>query len=623
MARAGTELWVPLILTQDDAGQRFNFYLNVFARLRPGVSQAQAQSAMEVFMANLLRAFPDGQKIQPLIRPIHGVLTSSIRPTLNLLLAIVGIVLLIACANVGQLLLARGTSRGREMALRVALGAQRGRLLRQLLTESLLLAVLGAIAGTGVAASTLWFLGRLIPEHFPQGTVLTISWPVLTYTAVLALVTAIVFGVGPALISTRSDAAAVLKQGGRSMSAGIGRLRGVLITGEVALTILLLAAFGLLFRSYSELRQVAPGFRAGGVLIAETVLSEASYPSAERRTAYYQNVLAQAANLPGVTSAAFSSFAPLMMKGGRMGFLIEGRPAPAPDQQPQQVAVVRSVSPSYFATLGVPLIEGRDFSERDTAASTRVAVINQTMARTFWPNESAVGKRFMLGRPSPNVPIPWTVVAGVTGDAREVNLEQTAEPEFFLPLTLGAVGPPFLWPRHLILRTQGDPLLQTAAIRRVVASVDADQPISNLQTMNDIVDKEFGQRNTQLILVAALAALALLLASVGLYGMLSYTVAQLTPEIGVRMALGAQPRQAVALVMGRMLGWVGSGLLIGLAAAGLLAHFIQSFLFGVKPTDPLTLVGAAVLMLCVALVASWLPAARAAGVDPVESLRAD
>ena len=614
-----TELWVPLALTEEQAGQRFNFYLTVFARLRPGISQEQARSAMKIFTANLLRAFPGGQNMGSAVRPLREVLTAGIRSTLNLLLAIVGIVLLIACANVGQLLLARGAGRAREMALRSALGAERGRLLRQLLTESLLLAVLGALAGTGVAAATLWFLTRLIPQSFPQGTTLEINLPVLAYTAALALITTVVFGVGPALISARADAASVLKQGGRSMSADGGRLRGLLIAGEVALTVVLLAAAGLLLRSYEKLRQVDPGFRAGGVLIAETVLSPASYTTPERRIAYYEEMIAGAARLPGVVSAAFTSFAPLTMKGGRMAFWIDGRPVPVPGQLPAQMAVDRAVSPGYLATMGIPLIEGRDFDKRDTPTSPQVALINQSMARTFWPNESPIGKRIKLGLAATN----WMTIVGVMGDVRQINLDRPPDPEFFLPLTIGSTGIPFLWPRHLVLRTQTDPSGLAEAVRGIIRSVDPDQPVSSMQTMNEVIDREFSRRDTQLILIGAMAVLALLMASVGLYGLLSYTVAQMTPEIGIRMALGARPGKAVAMILRRMFVWVGSGLLTGLAAAGFLARFVESFLFGAKATDAVTLAGVAALMLCVALAASWVPASRAAAVDPIQSLRTD
>jgi predicted permease len=620
--RPDTELWVPIAMTAEQAGQRFNFILNVFARLKPGVSEEQARSAMKVFTANLLRAFPRAVKMGAGVRPLRDVLAVSVRSTLNLLLATVGVVLLIACANVGQLLLARGAGRAREIALRGALGAERGRLLRQLLTESLLLAVAGAIAGTGMAASTLWFLARLIPQNFPQGTRLAIDLPVLAYTAALALITAIVFGIGPALISTRADAATVLKQGGRSVTAGGGRVRGMLITAEVALTILLLAGAGLLLRSYSQLHQVEPGFRTGGILIVDTALSPASYATPERRIAWSQQVLAQAARMPGVVSAAFSSFAPLIMKGGRMGFLIDGQPDPTPNQQPKQITVDRSVSPGYLGTMGIRLLDGRDFSERDTATAPRVVLINQTMARTFWPNESPIGKRVKFGLSATQSSPTYTIV-GVMGDVREINLDQAPESELFLPLTSGAFGPPFLWPRQLILRTSGDPLDQAASVRRIIRSVDPNQPISSLRTMKDVVDQEFTSRDTQLILICAFAGLAMLLASVGLYGVLSYTVAQLTPEIGVRMALGAQPGQAVAMVMRRMFVWVGFGILMGLVAAGLLARFVESFLFGVRATDPVTLAGVVALMLLVALAASWLPASRAALVDPIQSLRTD
>ncbi len=620
--RPDTELWVPIAMTEEQAGQRFNFVLNVFARLKPGVSEEQARSTMKVFTANLLRAFPGAVKMGATVRPLRDVLAFSVRSTLNLLLATVGVVLLIACANVGQLLLARGAGRAREMALRGALGAERGRLLRQLLTESLLLAVAGAIAGTGIAASTLWFLARLIPQNFPQGTRLAIDLPVLAYTAALALITAIVFGIGPALISTRADAATVLKQGGRSVTAGGGRVRGMLITAEVALTILLLAGAGLLLRSYSQLHKVEPGFRTGGILIADTALSPAGYATPERRIAYYEEVLAQATHVPGVVSAAFSSFAPLIMKGGRTAFLIDGRPDPTPTQRPRQIAVDRSVSPGYLGTMGIALLEGRDFSERDTATAPPVVLINQTMARTFWPNESAIGRRIKFGIPSGQSSPGYTIV-GVTGDVRELNLDQAPESELFFPLTSGSSGPPFLWPRQLIFRTQGDPLAQAGAVRRIIRSVDPNQPISSLRTMKDVVDQEFTSRDTQLILICAFAGLAMLLASVGLYGVLSYTVAQMTPEIGVRMALGAQPGQAVAMVMRRMFVWVGFGILMGLIAAGVLARFVESFLFGVRATDPVTLGGVVALMLFVALAASWLPASRASAVDPIQSLRTD
>ena len=284
--------------------------------------------------------------------------------------------------------------------------------------------------------------------------------------------------------------------------------------------------------------------------------------------------------------------------------------------------VDRSVSPGYLATMGIPLIEGRDFSERDTATSPPVALVNQTMARTFWPNESPIGKRIKLGRSSSQSSPAFTIV-GVMGDVREINLDQQPESELFLPLTSGSAATPFLWPRQLILRTRNDPLGQAEAVRQIIRSVDPNQPISSLRTMEDVIDHEFAHRDTQLILICALAGLALLLASVGLYGVLSYTVAQLTPEIGVRMALGAQPGQAVGMVLRRMFIWVGFGLLTGLAAAGLLARFVESFLFGVKATDLETLAVVAVLMLSVALAASWLPASRAAAVDPIQSLRTD
>ncbi len=617
--RPRIDLWVPIALPSDAATQRFNFYLNVIARLRPGVSLEQAKPALEGFAANLNREFPQGATSGVTLTPLREEYTGAVRSTLTLLLGTVGIVLLIACANVAQLLLARGTGRRQEIALRGALGAERGRLVRQLLTESLVLAMLSAAAGAGVALSTFHFLARLIPDRFPPGTTLAMDVPVLLFTAAMAALTAAVFGIGPALATSRLDLDAVLRQSGRGAVAGGRRMRGVLVAVEVALTVVLLVAAGLLLRSYAQLRAVDTGFAPQNLLVARTDLSPGKYAEFATRSRFLSLTLERVRQLPGVVSAGYSNFAPLVFKGGKARFHIEGQPEPAPGQLPPPIAVDRMVSDGYLQTLGVPLVAGRFFDQRDTPDSVPVAVINQRMATLFWPGDDPIGNRIRLGATGNQ----WFTIVGIAGDVHQVGLDAPPDPEIFLSVEQWQFSIPFLWPRQLVVRAQGDPVQFAGALRQAVWSVDPEQPVTNIRTMNDVVDAEFTSRDTQLALIGTFALLALVLASIGLYGVLSYTVAQLTPEIGLRMALGAQRSTLIAMVLRRTLLWTGAGLAVGLAAALALARFIESFLFAVSTTDPLTILGVAALMVCVALLASLLPALRASSIDPTEALRSN
>jgi predicted permease len=615
--KAGTKLWVPLALSSEARSQRFNFSLNVIARLRPGVSLENARTVMAGFAANLRRQFPQADKTGVTLAPLREEYTGAVRSTLALLLGTVSIVLLIACANVSQLLLARGTGRRHEVALRGAMGAERGRLVRQLLTESLVLAVLSAVAGGGVAASTFQFLARLIPARFPPGTTLSMDMPVLLFTAAIAGFVALAFGIGPALVTSRLDLDAVLRQGGRGTTGGGRGLRGILVATEVALTVVLLVAAALLLRSYAKLRAVDTGFVSQNLLIAQTDLSPGKYAEFKQRERFLSLVLERTQQIPGVVSAGYSNFAPLVFKGGKAALWIEGRPDPVPGQLPQQIAVDRMVSAGYLSTLGVPLIAGRFFDSRDTPNSVPVAIVNQRMTTLFWPGDDPIGHRIRLGATGNQ----WFTIVGIAGDVHQFGLDVPPEPEVFLSTEQWQINVPFLWPRNLLVRTQGDPTQLATALRQAVWSVDPEQPVTNIRTMNAVVDAEFTTRNVQLGLIGTFALLALILAAVGLYGVLSYTVAQLTPEIGLRMALGAQRSTLIGMVLRRTLFWTAVGLVTGLSAALGLARFIESFLFGISSTDPLTIAVVVVVMTSVAMVASLIPALHACSIDPTEALR--
>jgi putative ABC transport system permease protein len=611
----GAEVWVPLVFPSTELEQRFSFYLTVVGRLRPGIRLEQADAAVTGITNSLLAKFPGGAKIGATITPLRDVLTSKIRPTLLLLLATVSVVLLIACANVAQLLMARGAGRRQEIALRSALGAQRGRILRQLLTESFVLASLAATVGVAAAASTFWFLVRLVPDTFPAGTTLGIDLRVVAFAIVLAGLTTMAFGVGPAIAAARSDTNTVLR---RETSRGAkGALRGFLTASEVALTVLLLMGAGLLLRSFANLRAVKPGFETSKLLMIETVLPESKYAAFPARMRFLGEILDRTAALPGVVSTGLTNFAPLTFKGGRANFVIEGRPDPQPGEGDPQTAVDRVVSAGFFAAMGIPVLSGRAMDRRDTGDHPSVAVISQAMARTYWRDRDPVGQRIRLGPPTN----PWLTIVGVVADSRHINLDQAPEPTLYLAMTQGATASPFFWPRHLVIRTMGDPLPLAAQVRQVVSSIDPEQPVSKMQTVGQVIDSEMSGRGTQLILVAIFAALALVLASVGLYGVLSYTVAQSTPEIGIRIALGAPRRDVIAMVLWRTLLWASGGLIAGLLAAVALGRLIQPFLYEMPAADPWTFAGVGGLVLSIATLASWLPAARAASVDPMIALR--
>jgi putative ABC transport system permease protein len=618
-----TAVWVPASFTPDELAERGNYYMYVVARLAAGTTLDRARAEMTTVAQSLQTEYRENDGVGVSVAPLHEQLARDARPALFVLLGAVGLLLLITCSNVANLLLARGAHRRREIALRQALGAARGRLLRQLLTESAVLAGFGVVAGVVASTVAFGYLSRLIPGTFPTGTSPSLDWRVLAFTAGISLLTALLFGAGPALAATRPGFGDALKKGiGAGGAARGARARNALVVAEVALTGVLLVAAGLLLRSYAALLAVDPGFAPQNLLIAETELSPTKYAELSRRTAFYDGVRERVDALPDVSRAGYTNDAPLLFKGGRAYVTIEGQPPPRPQDFARNITSDRVVSPGYFSALGVPLIRGRLFDERDGPDSPRTALINEAMAHKHWPGEDPIGKRFHFGQVS-NDDAPWLTVVGVVGDARQMGLDTAPEAEFYMSADQTDGAPPFFWPKHLVVRTQGDPMALAADVRDAVWAVDPDQPVSNVRPMSDVLDAELASRNTQMSLVGGFAALALLLAAVGLYGVLSYAVAQRTSEIGLRMALGAERVDVVGAVLGRALLLAAAGIALSVAAAFVLTRLLGAFLFAVSPTDPATFAGVSALLLLVTIIASYVPARRAANVDPVAALRTE
>jgi len=621
------EVYVPASFTPQLLAQRDNHSLWVVGRLKPGVTLTEAQAEMSSIAKSLEKDYPaSNTNIGVAVVPLREDLASGsallgesdVRDTLFILLGAVAAVLLITCANVANLLIARGTARRKELAVRQALGANHARVLRQLLTESVVLASLGLVVGVAFSAVSLGYLSRLIPGTLPNGTAPALDGRVLGFTCGVTFLTALLFGVGPALAATRVDFANAVTRGvGRSAGARAALARNALVTGEIALTVVLLSAAGLLLRSYARLLDVDPGFRPDHLLVAETNWSPSKYGDAASREAFYADVLERTRALPGVTSAGFVTNPPLTFQGGKFLILGEGQPPPQPGELERYIMSVRTASAGYLETLGVPLIRGRGFDTRDSAEAAPIAVINEAMARMRWPGEDPVGRRFRFAFPN----APWMTVVGVVGDMKQMGLDAAPFPEFYTPAEQTSTAS-FLWPRYLVVRTKDAPLSLATAVREVVRQVDPDQPVG-VQAMSDVLDAAVGNRTTQLTLVGGFAVLGLLLASIGLFGVLSYTVARRTSEIGLRMALGAQRATVVGAVVRNALLTAVVGLAMGLAGSFALSRLLASSLFGVQPTDPATLAAVSALVLVVALVASYVPARRAADVDPVSALRTE
>ncbi|HEV2860613.1 MAG TPA: ABC transporter permease [Pyrinomonadaceae bacterium] len=619
------DFFIPLgrLADQDYMHSRSSHPLSVTGRLRPGVELERAAAEMRALAARLAAQFPESNADNGVeVRPFLDDYVGDARPPLLMLSVAVALVLLIACANVANLLLARATTRRKEIALRMALGAGRGRIVRQLLTESVLLAMAGGALGLLLAAWGVSAAASLSPNTLPRSESLSLDARAFGFTLLLTLVTGVGFGLAPALQTAKADFHAALKEGGLKATGGAGgrRLRGAFVVAEVALSLVLLVGAGLLVKSFWRLMQVDPGFDARGVLTLRLRLPDAKYREAAQSAAFLKEVSNRVRALPGVREVSITSGFPLG-RSAQNGYLLEGQPEPRqPGEWP--VAVTLSVDENYHRALGVALLAGRHFTDRDAADSAPVVMVDEDFVRRHFPGSppaAALGKRLRFGGEGER----WREIVGVTRHVRQNGPEEAGHPGIYRHWTQG--NPKWaadsLRVLDLVVKTSEEPLSLVAPIRREVQAVDPDQALGNVRGLEDLLSESIAPRRFSLLLVGVFAAVALLLGAVGLYGVLSYVVTQRTREIGVRMALGARAGDVLRLVikdgMGLALVGVGAGLVVSLA----LTRLMSGLLFGVSATDPLTFASLTLLLLFVALLACYLPARRATKIDPLVALR--
>jgi len=611
------DIWTPAAFSKSELANRGSQYLEVVARLQKGVTLAQANAGLEVLCKRLARAYPatNADIRRFFAEPLQDTYTYGARTGLVVLMAAVGFILLIACANIANLLLSRAAGRQREIAVRTALGAARGRIVRQMLTESATLAVGGGLLGILLADWCFNFLKNLIPEDLSHTVSLALNPGVLGFALAVSLASSFVFGMAPALEVSRIDLHEVLKEGGRgSVGPRRRRLRSLFVIGEVALSLMLLVGSGLLLQSFAKVRGLNPGFRAEHVLTVRVDAPVTKYGDFAKREAFFERVLDRVRTLPGVKAAGFTSALPLTWDGGTSSFTPEGRVL---DPNVSYDANNRVVTPGYFEAMGIPLKRGRFFTAADGKDGPPVVIINETMARKFWPNQDPVGQRFKYGDPQDKT--PWCRIIGISGDVRQMRLDEPPRQEMYFPYWQAKGN--WMVLRDLAVRTSGDPSSLAGAVRQAVWSVDKDQPVSDVRTLDDLLDQEVAQRRVQAALLGAFAALALILACVGIYGVLSYLVTQRTREIGVRVALGASGFDVFRSVAGQGMTLAAIGTAAGLAGALALSRLLESLLFGVSAGDPLTYAGAIVVFGVVATLACYFPARRATRVDPMIALR--
>ncbi len=611
------ELWTPAAFTPERLANRGAHYLTVVARLQPGVTVAKANAELRVLCNRLARAYPDTNAgiSRFFAEPLQSTYTRDARTSLMVLMAAVAFILLIACANIANLLLSRATGRQREIAVRTALGAARGRVIRQMLTESALLACGGGLLGVLLAGGCFNFLKNLIPADLSRSVSLSLDPHVLAFAVGISLASSFLFGMAPALQVSKIDLNEMLKEGGRGNSGSRRRIfRNLLVVGEVALSLMLLVGSGLLLVSFSKLRGLDPGFQTDHVLTARLVVPHTKYGDFTKRSQFFAQVLEKVRALPGVKASGFTSALPLTWNGGTNGFTPEGVVL---DPNVTYDANNRVVTPGYFEAMRIPLRSGRLFDQGDGPDAAPVAIVNETMARKFWPGQDVVGKRLKFGDGQDKT--PWCRIVGVVGDVHQMRLSDPPRQEMYFPSW--QAGDNWMVPRDLVIQAAGNPLGLAAAVRQAVWSIDRDQPVSLVMTLDNLLDQDVAQRRIQAALLGGLAGLALVLACVGIYGVLSYLVTQRTREIGVRVALGASAADVFRTVAGQGMALAAAGIAAGLAGALALSRLLGSLLFGVHATDPLTYLAAIAVFAVVALLACYFPARRATRVDPLRALR--
>jgi putative ABC transport system permease protein len=614
------QVWIPMAFSPAERVVRDTNYLSVIGRLKDGVGLEEARAQMNLLARQIAQQHPelnagDALKLVSLTEATVG----EIRPLLYVLLGAVGLVLLICCANVANLLLARAAQRQKEIAIRTAIGANQTQLVRLLLVESMLLAVIGGLLGCLLAFWGIDLLVALKPENLPRLDQVGIDWSVLLFTGGISLTTGLLFGLAPALQSTHPQLNEMLKEGDRTGTSGPARhrVRDLLVVSEVGLSLVLLVAAGLLIRSFVKLLKVDPGFRSDHVLTVSIPLPASRYPEAAQEAAFFQRLLERVRELPGVRAAGAVTDVPLF-GGSSTGFDVEGRPLAAPNERP--MTDFRSATPDYFRAMGMGLAAGRDFTTNDKADAPPVTVINETLARRYFGKENPIGKRIGLSRP-----IDWREIVGVVHDVRNYGLASEVKPECYVPYLQN--GPDYLagsasW-MVMVVHTESDPLGYVAAIKETLQKIDKDQPIASAKPMAAYLAQSVAQRRFNMLLLAVFAGLALLLAAIGIYGVISYSVAQRQREVGIRMALGARPGHVLALIVRQGMRPALIGLVAGIFAAAGLTRFMRSLLFQVGANDPLVFIGVALVLALVAAAACFIPARRAAYLDPVVTLRSE
>ncbi|MCI0489449.1 MAG: ABC transporter permease [Blastocatellia bacterium] len=614
------EMWAPLPL-----GNRLNSRggrsLRVFARLKPGVSRETAQVEMDAIAQRIAQAYPESHTENGVrVVPLHQKIVGDARPALLVLLGAVAFVLAVACANVANLMLVRAGARRREIAVRLALGAARFRLVRQLLTEGLLLSLLGGGAGLLLA---LWgvrsFVAGMPEDILPRQQVIGIDGGVLWFTLLLSLITGVLFSLVPALKASKPDLNETLKESSRQSQSG-GGLRSLLVIAEIALALVLLTGAGLMIRSFAGLRAIDPGFDAENLLTMKVSVAGTNHSPGPRREAFFRRLIERIESLPGVRSASAINHLPLA--GDRWGrsFSMEGQPPTTPAARPR--AAYRVAQPGYFRTMGIAL-RGRDFDERDDLNAPGAVIVNEALALRYWPGEEAIGKRIKIGALESDD--PWLSVVGVARDVKQEEWSQEAESEIYLPYRQEASyltnpAPHFSY-LTLVVRTASDATSLAPSVRREVWAIEKDAPISSIATMEDVIAEQLWQARFSMLLLGLFAGVSMMLAGIGIYGVMSYSVAQRTHEIGIRMALGAGRSDILRMVIKQGITLAIAGVLIGLAAAFALTRVMEGLLYGVSATDPMTFSSIALLLVTVAIAACIIPARRAMRVDPMVALR--
>ena len=609
------DYWVPIVFSPETAAVRTSHFLNVVARLTPGVSLPAAADDMRRIDAVLQKQYPDtNRNVRSVLLPIKEELLGDTRVQLLVLMGAAAAVLLIACANLASLLLSRAVGRRGELAVRAALGATRGRLIRQMVVEATTFSLLGGALGVVLAPAGVSVMAQLTPRGFPLQPSSVLDVRLLAFALVVSIATGIAFSLAPALQAARASLRDAIQHDARSAVGGSGRVtRDALVVLQVAAALVLLAGAGLMLRTMANLRAIDLGFRPDHLLTMRTALPQSKYRVHSQRVTFYERVVTAARALPGVESAAYGSTLPFMSPGNTIWYGIEGGDSLGPDDSHD--ALNRVGTSDYLRTLDVQLVEGRLIDERDGANSPPSVVVNETLARTHWPNGSALGHRMLIG--DPNGPL-YTIV-GVVKDVHERGYVLEMKRGVYVPLAQR----PAASPEYLVVRSRYAPEELAESMRRVIAGIDPDQPVSAVRTMDEIVDLDVADRHQQMILLGAFAMLALLLASIGLYGVLSYAVTQRSREIGLRIALGATAGSVMRVVVARGLALTGIGLSIGLALAWAGTRALQNVLYGVTAGDPSTYAAVVALLSAIALLASYLPARRASRMDPIAVLRAD